>query len=35
MLRVDRSHAYDAGAIKVGRIPNGIVGQPVEFESEY
>uniref|UniRef100_A0A1B6E957 Calponin-homology (CH) domain-containing protein n=2 Tax=Clastoptera arizonana TaxID=38151 RepID=A0A1B6E957_9HEMI len=27
-----RSHAYDAHAIKVGRIPNGLVGQPVEFE---
>lgn len=28
-----RSHAYDVYAIKVGHIPNGIVGEPVEFES--
>ncbi|RZF33012.1 hypothetical protein LSTR_LSTR012785 [Laodelphax striatellus] len=27
-----RSHAYNANAIKVDRIPNGVVGQAVEFE---
>ncbi|XP_046393064.1 filamin-A isoform X2 [Ischnura elegans] len=27
-----RSYAYNSSAIQVGRIPNGIVGQPVEFE---
>ncbi|XP_049948482.1 filamin-A [Schistocerca serialis cubense] len=27
-----RTHAYNARAIQVGRIPNGVVGQPVEFE---
>ncbi|XP_014240191.1 filamin-A isoform X2 [Cimex lectularius] len=27
-----RSHAYNTQAIKVGQMPNGIVGQPVEFE---
>ncbi|XP_068086528.1 filamin-A isoform X1 [Anabrus simplex] len=27
-----RTHAYNARAIQVGRIPNGIVGEPVEFE---
>jgi len=30
-----RSHAYDVYAIKVGHIPNGVVGEPVEFESNY
>ena len=30
-----RTHAYNARAIQVGRIPNGVLGQPVEFESEY
>ncbi|GLH04453.1 Uncharacterized protein GBIM_10160, partial [Gryllus bimaculatus] len=29
-----RTHAYDARAIAVGRIPDGVVGRPVEFESE-
>lgn len=29
-----RTHVYDARAIQVGRIPNGVLGQPVEFESE-
>uniref|UniRef100_A0A8D8PWX3 Filamin-C n=1 Tax=Cacopsylla melanoneura TaxID=428564 RepID=A0A8D8PWX3_9HEMI len=27
-----RSHAYNAQAIKVAPIPDGVVGQPVEFE---
>ncbi|XP_015587386.1 filamin-A isoform X2 [Cephus cinctus] len=27
-----RSQAYNAKAIQVGNIPNGVVGQPVEFE---
>ncbi|KAK3922888.1 Filamin-B [Frankliniella fusca] len=27
-----RTHAYNARAIQVGRIPNGVLGQPVEFE---
>lgn len=27
--------AYDPSQIKVGKIPNGTVGKPVEFESEY
>ncbi|XP_063231927.1 LOW QUALITY PROTEIN: filamin-C [Bacillus rossius redtenbacheri] len=27
-----RTHAYDAKAIQVGRIPDGVIGQPVEFE---
>ncbi|XP_066909366.1 filamin-B-like [Halyomorpha halys] len=27
-----RSHAYNTQAIKVGKMPNGVVGQPVEFE---
>lgn len=30
-----RTHAYNARAIQVGRIPNGVLGQPVEFESKY
>lgn len=28
-----RTHAYNPRAIKVGNIPNGRVGEPVEFES--
>ncbi|KAH7957046.1 hypothetical protein HPB52_014632 [Rhipicephalus sanguineus] len=28
-----RSHAFDATKIKVGDVPNGVVGHPVEFES--
>lgn len=35
ILYVFRSHAYDVYAIKVGHIPNGVVGEPVEFESNY
>ncbi|KAJ4429010.1 hypothetical protein ANN_26006, partial [Periplaneta americana] len=27
-----RTHAYNSRAIQVGRIPNGVLGQPVEFE---
>lgn len=27
-----RSHAFDATKIKVGDVPNGVVGHPVEFE---
>ncbi|KDR11639.1 Filamin-A [Zootermopsis nevadensis] len=27
-----RTHAYNAKAIQVGHIPNGVLGQPVEFE---
>lgn len=30
-----RTHAYNPRAIKVGRIPNGIINEPVEFESKY
>lgn len=29
-----RSQAYDAKAIQVENIPDGVVNQPVEFESE-
>lgn len=32
---VCRSQAYNARAIQVGNIPNGVVNQPVEFESMY
>ena len=28
-------HAFDARAIKVGNIPDGQVGQPVKFQSEF
>jgi len=31
---VYRTHAYNARAIQVGHIPNGVLGQPVEFESK-
>lgn len=30
-----RSQAYDAKAIQVDDIPDGIVNQPVEFESKF
>lgn len=30
-----KCYAYDAGAIKVGNIPDGFVGKPVEFESKF
>lgn len=30
-----RSQAYNARAIQVGHIPNGVVNEPVEFESMY
>lgn len=29
-----RTHAYNPRAIKVGRIPNGVINEPVEFESK-
>ena len=29
-----RCFAYDAKEIRVGEVPSGVVGQPVEFESE-
>lgn len=29
-----RSHAFDATKIRVGDVPNGTVGRPVEFESK-
>lgn len=29
-----RSQAFNARAIQVGDIPDGIVNEPVEFESE-
>ena len=30
-----RTHAYNARAIKVGNIPNGKIGESVEFESTF
>lgn len=30
----ERSQAYDAAAIHVDNVPDGVVNQPVEFESK-
>lgn len=35
ILSTFRSQAYNAQAIQVENIPNGVVNQPVEFESMY
>ena len=35
LFACDRSQAYNSKAIQVGNIPNGVVNEPVEFESEY
>ena len=35
VFRLTRCFAYNAKEIRIGRIPSGVVGKPVEFESKY